>query len=98
MIGRQDEQIGNICKIYDIARNDLSHLIPRAHPNAEGVNYVEKVSIDPDGVMPNIWKKRFKETCEQFADVITPNPGKYNGIYIIYMHMRGLQGYMEICV
>ena len=42
---------------------------------------LKKVSVDPDGLMPNVWKSRFKSLCKDFSDIITPNPGKYNGIY-----------------
>ena len=70
-------------KIYDIGRNDLSHLIPHkehgeAAADEDGSN---EVCIDPDDNLSADWKARFKSICGDFSDIITPRPGKYNGFF-----------------
>ena len=31
--------------------------------------------------MPTLWKKRFLDLCAQFSEIITPQPGRYNGVF-----------------
>ena len=31
--------------------------------------------------MSTSWKKKFQNLCEAYSDIITPQPGKYNGAY-----------------
>ena len=71
-------------KIYDINREDLSHLIPHVNndiTDEEQSDFLHQVSIDPDNILPQYWKQRFFEVCKRFTAVITPKPGKYNGYY-----------------
>ena len=44
-------------------------------------SYTDQVVIDPDNQMPIEFKKSFRRTCEDFRDVINPNPGRYNNSY-----------------
>ena len=67
-------------KIYDISRDDLSHLIPH-EPKDLNENYLDQVSIDPDDVLSSTWRNKFKTICEEYTDIITPRPGKYNGYF-----------------
>ena len=50
------------------------------HTNDDN-DYTSQVSIDPGGMMPKVWRSRFKSLCAEFTDIITPKPGKYNGEY-----------------
>ena len=53
-----DDLTGNaIQKIYDINREDLSHLIPRTgkeDAELEKRNYLDKIIVDPDNMLPDI--------------------------------------------
>ena len=75
----------SVNKIYDLARRDLSHLLPYEGQENNAVNddhdYVNEVVIDPDEKLPAQWRNRFKTICSNFRDIITPRPGKYNGFY-----------------
>ena len=60
MANRQDEQINEIRKIYNLNRDDWSHLTPVADPNPSNVDYSAEVSIDPDECMPLTWRRKFR--------------------------------------
>ena len=68
-------------KIFDLNRNDFSHLTPHAPSEEKSEDYLHEISIDPDSILTDEWKQRFKKICEEFSQVITPRPGKYNGFY-----------------
>ena len=79
-LSQGDTSINKLCKIYDVAR-DHSHLLPSKGQLEETNSYLNDISIDPDGVMPKIWKTRFKQLCTEYSNVITPVPGRYNGAF-----------------
>ena len=62
---------------------DKSHLEKPAIFSKSEANksYTDQVKIDPDNQLEEVWKERFKRTCERFSDVINPNPGRYNNYY-----------------
>ena len=65
-------------KIYDINREDLSHLIPHEGDSVlseEQSDFLHQVSIDPDDILPQHWKQRFFDVCKQFTAVITLSRG-----------------------
>ena len=68
-------------KIYDISREDLSHLTPPDRLIADTKSYIHEVQIDPDNSMPATWRTRFKNLCESYSNIITPKPGRYNGAF-----------------
>ena len=68
-------------KIYDLGRNDLSHLIPHEQEVVQEKDHTDQVIIDPDRKLSDEWRNRFKSICSNFSDIITPKPGKYNGFY-----------------
>ena len=70
-----------LMKIYDISREDWSHLSLPSNIPPDNQNYIDQVSIDPNNQMTKIWKKSFLNLCESFSDIITPQPGRYNGYY-----------------
>ena len=76
-----DDNRENIMKVYDITREDLSHLIPSPNAIEDDRNYIDEVSIDPDGQLSASWKRRFRSLCESFSSIITSRPGKYNGAF-----------------
>ena len=79
-VSLEDLQSGEyVRKIYDLSRDDLSHLIPSEQPVADKENYLDEISIDPDNILTPAWQTRFRKICSDFSDIITPRPGKYNG-------------------
>ena len=76
-----DLKADSIMKVYDLGRDDLSHLIPLKPLNDDSKDHLEEISIDPDNKLPPGWKERFASTCKEFSHIITPRPGKYNGYY-----------------
>ena len=79
-----EEDLNNparIRKLYDISDNDLSHLIPMSTESLDSESHISDISIDPDNQLSAYWKKEFRSICEQFSDIITPRPGKYNGYF-----------------
>ena len=67
-------------KVYDIGREDVSHLIP-SKENTKPESFLSEISLDPDNQLSSSWKQKFKSTCLEFSDIINPRPGKYNGFY-----------------
>ena len=63
--------------------NDNTHLERPEIFSKEEANksYTEQVIIDPDNQLSQDWKNQFKDVCENFIDVINPNPGRYNNFY-----------------
>ena len=80
-INTSDINPTNLRKIYDISREDWSHLtMPNCVPD-DKKSYIDQVSVDPDNQMPVAWKNRFINLCKDFNDIITPVPGRYNGTF-----------------
>ena len=75
-------ETNSVSKVYDLGLNDLSHLIPtnQLPPNDEK-DYIKEIVIDLDNILSEEWKKQFRSICIKFSHVITPRPGRYNGIY-----------------
>ena len=70
-----------VSKIYDLNRNDLSHLIPMRTTDTPSENFLSDISVDPDNILSSAWKQKFYNVCRRFSHIITPRPGKYNGFY-----------------
>ena len=69
-----------ISKIYELDRENWDHFIQPDRPNIDTkVSYIEDVQVDPDNQLTNTWKQRFTNLCEEYTDIITPIPGRYNG-------------------
>ena len=68
-------------KIYDISRDDWSHLTLPPDIPADTADYISDISLDPDKQMPKVWRRRFLDLCKTFSPIITPQPGRYNGAY-----------------
>ena len=75
----KDYECGKVC----VKPGNLSHLErPKIFTESEaGKSYTSQVVIDPDNQLSQIWKTKFKNVCEEFIDVINPNPGRYNTFY-----------------
>ena len=71
----------DVQRIYDISNDDVTHLIPPKKLTVDDKNYTDEISLDPDKQMPASWRTRFKHLCEAFTDIITPQPGRYNGAF-----------------
>ena len=87
-IAAKNSIIGDIYKVqsYDTSRinnTEIFHLQrPKIFSDKEAnKSYTEQVVIDPDDHMSIEWKQTFRQTCEEFTDVINPNPGRYNNSY-----------------
>ena len=74
-------QPSSIMKIYDISREDLTHLAPPDQLSADTSSYTHDILIDPDKQMSMSWRKRFTNLCESYSEIITPRPGRYNGAF-----------------
>ena len=70
-----------IQKVYDVDREDHSHLIPHINKEKDGKSYLKDIIIDPDVILDEQWKKKFRDVCQNFEELFTPIPGKYNGYY-----------------
>ena len=46
-----------------------------------GVSYLSETQVDPDKILPELWRTRFKNLLKEFDEVIDPAPGKYNGAF-----------------
>ena len=68
-------------KIYDISREDWSHLTLPPDIPSDGQSYINEISIDPDNQLSPMWKNRFLKLCQAFDSIITPQPGRYNGAF-----------------
>ena len=44
-------------------------------------SHLSDTKIDPDNIMPAAWKTHFATILDQYEDIITPDPGVYNGFY-----------------
>ena len=42
-------------------------------------NHVDKVQIDPGNILKEEERLAFRAVCEEYADIIRPEPGRYNG-------------------
>ena len=71
------------CDKVCVEPSDQSHLQrPSIFSESEAnKSYTNEILIDPDNQLPAVWKEKFKDTCEEFCDVINPNPGRYNNYY-----------------
>ena len=67
-----------VSKIYDLNRNDLSHLIPMRTTVTPSENFLSDISVDPDNILSYAWKQKFYIVCCRISHIITPRPGKYN--------------------
>ncbi len=41
--------------------------------------YTDQIKIDPDNILSPADKRKFRELCESYSDIIRPEPGRYNG-------------------
>ena len=63
-----------------VVKKDLEHLEPYADWNYDE-DFVKDVKIDPDNMMDEYWKDKFRELCQEYSDIINYRPSKYNGYY-----------------
>ena len=63
-----------------VVERNLEHLEPYADWNYEE-NFVKDVKIDPDNMMDENWKDKFRNLCQEYSDIINYRPSKYNGYY-----------------
>ena len=89
---RKNMCIADITALKDVSQNcgkvciqssDKTHLKkPKIFLKSEAnKSYTDQVVIDPDNQMPEEFRNSFRTTCEEFRDVINPNPGRYNNSY-----------------
>ena len=51
------------------------------NPDVDPPQPVPEIILDPDNVMPSWAKKEIRDITNEFSDVFTKRPGKYNGHY-----------------
>ena len=78
-LDKDSDELGQINKVLDNSE-DHSHL-QHTKPVKVSYEYLDKVVIDPNDQLGSEWKRKFKNLCKEFADTITPYPGRYNGAY-----------------
>ena len=61
--------------------NLSSHVTPQPIRKVNTADFLKDVCIDPDNILSNEWKQSFMDLMTDFTDIITPNPGCYNGFY-----------------
>ena len=62
---------------YDDHSKYVSHAIKETTEN----DYLSQVKIDPDGQMPESYRKKFWDVTKKYGDIVNPAPGKYNAYY-----------------
>ena len=45
------------------------------------VSYLAETQVDPDNILSEHWKEKFKSLLKEYDQIIDPAPGKYNGKY-----------------
>ena len=58
----------------------IDQKIPMTKQQIRG-KFVEDVVIDPDEILEQSWKDKFRTLCSDYEDIIQYNPGVYNGAY-----------------
>ena len=76
-----EQATSNVMKIVDIVDEDALQFKSPPSLLEDTLSYVHEINIDPDNKMPTSWKKRFSDLCQSFSDIITPQPGRYNGAF-----------------
>ena len=77
------KDIDFVCGKVCVEPSDYTHLErPKIFSESEaGKSYTDQVVIDPDNQLNKEWKSKFRDVCEEFTDVINPNPGRYNNFF-----------------
>ena len=85
---KKNEHFGDILPTIDqstivqnLSNKSVSMKVQTKPTNENPTNYLDKVSIDPDNILPSEWKQKFSDVLAEFSDIITPIPGAYNGFY-----------------
>ena len=81
IVKSSNDDPSSVRKLFDLHTDDISHLIQEKATYEGNENFLSQVTIDPDNQLTLTWKKKFEELCSDFADIINPRPGKYNGYY-----------------
>ena len=74
-----EDHIPNVRKIYDISDDDISHLQHPLETTCTDEDFLSDISFDKQ--LPATWRTRFANLCRSFSDIITPVPGRYNGVF-----------------
>ena len=69
-----------ISRLYTVNEETFKAYSPTVHWD-RSENFVNDVQIDPDGIMTEDWKEKFKNLCSNFTDIIQYKPSVYNGYY-----------------
>ena len=65
-------------KVYSHAP-DHSQYVSHRDPELARIDHVDKVKIDPDKILSEADREKFRGLCQEFSDVLRPEPGRYNG-------------------
>ena len=73
--------ITSVSHVSSIPDPSPSPPLPSSNIKSPKPSYLDLTKVDPDNIMPAHWKSHFKTILSQFDDIITPDPGVYNGFY-----------------
>ena len=54
---------------------------PPTSPTTPKMSYTDEIKLDPDNMIPPLWRSHFSDMMLQFSDIIDPNPGMYNNYF-----------------
>ena len=58
---------------------DPSQYVSNRDPELAKICHVHKVKLDPDKILSEEQRDEFRKLCEEFSDILRPEPGRYNG-------------------
>ena len=86
----KDEAFADIVSLVSLEQDSIKKILKKSEDQSHlqhtkpvklSYEYLDQVVIDPNDQLGPAWRQKFKNLCKEFADTITPNPGRYNGIY-----------------
>ena len=74
----EELEVAEIRKVHNSYPDQFQYASSRDKKLKE-LHYVDKVKIDPDNILTEEEKQAFRQVCEDYKDIIRPEPGRYNG-------------------
>ena len=76
--GVTDQENNSIGAVYT-AYPDQNQYVSGINKSLLTVDHTDKIQLDPDNILTPEQKTSFRRLCQEFKDVIRPEPGRYNG-------------------
>ena len=77
---REANEVDYINKIWEDTPEAQQFHNPIPSPE-DNKNHLEDIKVDPDKQLEKNVREKFWEICEEYRDVITPRPGRYNAAW-----------------